>query len=680
MPYVASALLVVALSLAVHYADTHAPRQSGALLAIAGITVDDTADRQCPKPPTDQYVYRSDKPKNHTYEENGKFYFNLYGKPCKGPVLRGSNVVVDAFCREEEFCDATMEGSKCDTGKGLGGCELFTTQDRFRVAQTPGTPGASTADVPIGGRTNSPLPQAGAPETSVTNAPASTQQIRDVYAPPASTPAQPASPFQPSASSRLADIASPSRNVDQSPLPTRTSVTQLTQGPALTPGVGTAGFGPNTSAGVPQPTFPSGGIFAPPPAPTLQNTFQSGVAPNPVLQPVGPNARPTVPYTPGSPTYSGGASRPSFFVSTMNSAFGPGSFFSSLVSSLTRVTTNVVVQPAPVQNTVVQVQIVQPTPRPTVVVMQTPPPQPRQQLIFVPSLPENYVLVATSSARFASFTSGASGQRTSGSLVRTSVLEQLLAERDYALPSGNAAPVRGLETALRHATTTLQQRAADMSVLFPGDSSAPDRAKQTFVLTGTATPSIADFRIATSDRRTVSIVENFFPVPIPELLEVIGQGSLDAIRRFLARIQPDRYVVETRRGAERVLPLPPTEQPPFGGVVVLDSTNRSSPNRLSGADPSPRGTNALARDVLAPQVFDTAVRENSAWVLGRAQIAPPVVVLDAERIYPDIVPVREPIPTGPARPTFLELVVTNGVKELKNLFSFVWNIILPSRE
>ncbi len=606
-----------------------------------------------------QEVYRSDKPQDAPFDEGGKKYYNLFGRNCVGPL-------VDAFCSKENFCDAkTFGNSRCFYDGKWQACKTPGVQLAGSTSGTvcPGcqTPGSDT----LSGVANEPPPQASAPVTG-------SQQIGSAYTQPTS-PTAPVSPGQTSGSVPNVPLQS-GNSTGQAPMPTirqpatyaEVSTAQPVTGPALNQGT-FVGIRPTSPA--PSQTFPTGGIAAPAPAPTMQQTFQSGGFGGP--RPTGP-----VSQQPSSPT----APRPSLIRSTVNRAFGAESFFNSFVSSMTSVVTRVV-QPAPVQNTVVQ--IVQQVPRPVTVVLQTPLPQAQPQLVFVPSLPQSYVLAASTSARFISFPLGADERPAIGSLVRTDVLRMLAAEVGTAASIETPAELAGANLGGVERPRELPQQAQpNFGQLRDATSTAPNLAKQTFVLRPTlSVETTANFRAASTSARSISIVDSFFAVPIPELLEAIGQGSLDAIRSFLARIQPDRYVVETREPAERIVPMPAVANPPFSDGVAQNTETPLAPARPAApaAQPGARVADSATKPVQSPQIFADVGREKAAWVSENTVPRGRAATIDSAEVYPSVVPVPEPKKMGSTSPSFLELVVTNGAKELRNLFSFLRNIILPSR-
>ncbi len=695
MPYLGAALLVASLSLAVHYS---APNDSNAISLVAAtnptvglpsssfgsgatlpsassIVSPDIANKECPEPQSRggiQEVYRADKPQNTTYVENNRIYRNLYGKKCEGPLVISS-------CVAPNDCNEKAAGAKCRINGAWQDCK---TPDNIREAsvrtvQSDASPigsaasqlGQQPAQTPsVGSMPGSHITN----EALGTNAQGSPADIRAAVA---------ASRSAPNSIDRLENFSGQGTAPAVSNVPTPG---QQSQRFGLNPGLSQSiapgsplntGPVPTLPTGVPRPAFPTGPIAAPSPSPTLQNTFRPGATPNPVLQPGSiSNPRPQLPQQPQPPS----ASRPSFFRSTIDRTFGSQSLFGSLVSSIARVADAVVIRQPPAHDTIVQTT--RPVSPPVIVVVQTPQlQQPTQQLVFVPTLSENYVINATSSTRFSTFPLGEGETRTVGSLVRTDVLQQLA--REFADGAPMPTPISGNSVSSTHVQTGAPGVSqSNVGALLPEDAAAPDVAKQTFALTPTSTPiHTADFRIATSDRRTVSIVENFFAVPIPELLEVIGQGSIDAIRKFFARIQPDKKVVETRRPAERVLPLPTAANPSFGDASA-DVPGTSAPTRPVATDPSAGERIVSQPPVPSPHVFDNVVRQGPAWVFERTPTVPRVARVDGAKVYPNVIPVPEPREDRPSGPSFLELVVTNGAKELKNLFSFLWNIILPERD
>lgn len=148
----------------------------------------DIANKKCPKPQNGTEVYRSDKPRNQTFSENDKIYFNLYGKPCEGPLIK-------AFCSKENYCDGKMENTTCLIEDKWAPCAqqpeiqvacLNEADCTFTQPDSPPPPDASPSPInPELGETSAqdPLPSPQEPNTVITPQDGTVQPITQLTEP-----------------------------------------------------------------------------------------------------------------------------------------------------------------------------------------------------------------------------------------------------------------------------------------------------------------------------------------------------------------------------------------------------------------------------------------------------------------------------------------------------------------
>lgn len=595
MPALAPAFLLIALTLA---AFSQLPVDRGNLAAAvgdipsspssatsgsggSGSVSPDIANKQCPKPPAPQYVYKSDKPWNKTFTENGKTYFNLYGKPCEGPLIK-------TFCTRENFCDGSLKEAKCLIEGKWSAC---TKPKDVQVASLNNGTASDASRLPeIGSGTTAPKPT-----TNPTPSPAG-QNVNDAFANRPTTPTTPTTPTGATApaattpaSTRLSEIGSGSASAPQttgsgSAQPSGSAFTSnpsLTQQRPLTPtsGAGTAG----TPTRNPQPTTPP-------------RTFGTPLKPA------------SFPYSAPSRAESTRTSTNSFslldtFVNTISN-FLSGSGSSN--NSRTVVVQNVINVVPTQQNTTSQQPIIVPQ-------------QVAQQSLQGNqnnSRGQNEVVTPITipyqrlTARALDIGSASTINMTQISLRSQesagSVLDVVLARDDSATDA--RAPMQQASSSVRaEPNVARDMQTGSTSIQIPATSTADS------ISIATTANKKDEFVGASSTRREISIVQFFHIISLPGLLDAISTRSTAILDRFLRRGAPESNVISTY--IEEGIPYSPSKDTtPF-------PTNTSSPSETTTDESrgnvarAPSGEDRAIDQASVAAEFTQTLRKGSAWVL-----------------------------------------------------------------
>lgn len=425
--------------------------------------------------------------------------------------------------------------------------------------------------------------------------------------------------------------------------------------PTAPTSVANAGF----PAGQPRPNLPAG----------TQNTFQS-----PTRNPFGSNN--TSPFNrPNSPFgNSSGTNRPTGF----SNLFANGFSATGLLNGITNLIGNLVApqrEQTVVQNTIVQ--IVQPSGQQgsaqnngTVRV---------QQQTVVPTFQTpNEVITITEVQLPEGAPAVLAIPRTVGGAVDIAALEKYVEE--YGTSSIPALLNENVSTAQAPPPSAIPVRELPTPTVFAptGTSSTLGDIRQSFAETtriaGGALGPVSEFREVPRGAREVSTREFFREISIPALLEAITDGSARFVRWVFGQESPD------------------TSNSGSGGPTLEEFVGDVRPSFPTGNTPvgTPTGvTGSQVSDVTnAPQRtaevrIEDRLREDPAATFRDASPAHrggPVARELPRNIYPDMLPVPVRGERASSTPSFLQLVVENGAREIKNLFTTLWNFVVPPRQ
>lgn len=614
----------------------------------------DIANKQCPKPPAPQYVYKSDKPKYQAFTENNKTYFNLYGKPCEGPLVK-------TICTKENFCDGSVKEARClIEGK-------WTECAKPKGVQVASLNNGTASDV------SSRLPDVGsgttAPKPATNPAPAPAGQgVNDSFASRPTTPTAPTNPTgatAPSAatpaSARLSEIGSGSASAPQttgsgsaqSSGSAFTSNSSLAQQQPLTPVGGTSGSAgkPGTATRNPQPTTPSRTFGAP-------------------LKPA------SFPYSAPTRTESARSSTNSFFlldtfVSTIsNFLSGSGSSNNS--------------RPVVVQNVINVV----PTQRNTtaqqpIIVPQQTTQQSNQGGLNSQRAQSEIVMPVTIpyqrlTARALDIGSASTINMTQISLRSQesagSVLDVVLARDDSATDA--RAPMQQASSSVRaEPNVARNMQTGSTSIQIPATSTADS------ISIATTANKKDEFVGASSTRREISIVQFFHIISLPGLLDAISTRSTAILDRFLRRGAPESNVVSTY--IEEGIPyMPPKETIPFPSNASSSSDATSDESRGNVASRAASGEGRTLAEAAVAAEFTQTLRKGSAWVLYVASDDPLdrqfVAEVPTSEAFKTIVPIPQVQRETGVRIDFNSITKTvdNAVKKVRKILSDTLNLVI----
>lgn len=609
---------------------------------------DQVANKQCPKPTVKngaQEVYRKDKMLDSPFQEGGRNYYNLYGTPCEGPMVR-------AFCSNENYCDAKVFGnSECKIEGKWQKCKTPAGAQYASIENGTACPGCTSApDDRLANLGNEPPP----PPQSTSPANGS-QQINQAYQPSSPQPTSPSSPgaARPTPVQQLENVTPAQQQTMTNPVDRYTNPggQRFEPGPIQNTGsaiqpTSPAPTGSTFQPGQTRPNFPSG----------QQNTFQNPQRNSFFQNRSNPFNRPTTPF---GNTGAGADTRRTGF----SNLFANGFSASGLLNSFTNLIGNIIAPPK--QQTVVQntiVQIVQPATQqnservipPTSSVRV---PQETSAPLETVSVPE--IRLPQGSRAIIAV------PRTVGGEIDIAKLQQLADEYgtssaptilidDVAAPT--AAPIIPTPDLIGPAST----------------SSSLSEVRQSFAETVAIARGMQDapamFRPVPSDARSAEEVEFFHAVSIPKLLDAISDGSARFVRWVFGQDAPrsagtgaqtlEEFVGEAR-------PALPSE----GGSVAPGSSGPTGPAQGAQQPTVDRAAPTRA-DRLAPGL-DASFRDVSPAHSGPIPRALP------ENIYPDVLPVPVRESGASSGPSFLQLVIENGAKELRALFLTLWNFVVP---
>lgn len=611
---------------------------------------DQVANKQCDK---QQPPYKRYDPEHKygtvTVVKNGKrdTFFNLHGKPCSGPQIKGG------ICTRENFCDGSQAQCEQDIMKRTGKCEIKGEAKKIQLASTE-TKGLLSGSAQTRGQTPEQTPEirGRAPGDTVT---------ANAYKPDTPTQTTPtqtnrANVSGSNATQKLDEIARPIAPSQTTPLSTQAAQRGQVQvpGPAQTGQV--AQISPTS------PTAPGGAAFKPsgasglPPGSTPpQNTFPTAPYTNPYA------AKPSTDSSGSRNTGRTGASN-------LMRNFNASTIFSGITNFVSNVFTGTrsgqsagqtivqhIEQPSVAQPVMVQT----PQQRPIGINQPVVPELPRAKTNSAILVPENTRLVfrvSRTATETASIETPQLAPPPPGTTeIQTHTLETLSAEaREQGLPSPFVFGEIASTTSVEDATQLLVKRISDL---------AP-------------APQQTTFAPASTTRRASSLVDLFHAISIPELLDAISQGSLDLIKRVAAKGTPgDAQIISGRVQGRIDLPQQ-TMQTSFG----VRASN-AAPSAQDASSPVP---SAVKRAGTESTGYQERVEQNPTVVFSDTSVihrteSTYIPLVRPTFVFGDVVPVPEHKEAASTAPTFLELVVKNGAKQIRSLIATVWGFILPPR-
>lgn len=618
----------------------------------------DIASKQCIKPPTTQYVYRSDKPWNKAFSENGKTYFNLYGKPCEGPLVRGS-------CSREHYCDATLPGSSCFIGDKWVSCRK--PEQNVQVASL-----------------NTGTASDGSPSTAIAKA--------DTQAPPQATGLK--SPASATAGANIDNAFTNPTNANPAPV-IQSSQTSATQGlNDLTNTVAPTGNQPVSSGPTSITQQLERPAFASNPALTQQQTVSPITAgPSAAVQPsVNPAASlpttrfgsitPVSSFRDTSVTNPVAVQRPSFmqnirsqFSSGSNSGggniaklFAVDTLLNGLASFLRVDNSANTSRPTIVQNVInvivpAQTNVVAATTQPNIARPQqtAPPVSITNRDLPVLRVAQTYRVSDSTSINIGTAVDVIVLQKNSQSL--DTALERFLSSYNSETPLEHIAP----------ATDTVQiEPAIRIKTLSAESSSTSQRIYKMLDqhVVAFATTTRGDFTPASSTPRSVSVIQASHIISLPELLDVISQRSTVLLDRFLAKDAPESSIVAT------YFDEPSVAYVPSEAIAQL-------PNDTGDVSRNPTAAVSGSGNATAGTQFTATLRLGSAWVakstVQNEQAKQPEPEQDTKKVFGEIIPKMQKegaVSVRVIRPSIPE-VIGEVVRAAQNMLSKAFRWLQP---
>lgn len=701
MPALAPVILVAVLSFAAFATDSFEPAASTQLAAIGGAidvptspstaslgtspgAVDpQIADKQCvPETAGRKYFKTTDRTKWNTIVQDPTTkteFFNLYGKPCKGPIMKGAgSPVIDAFCSKANYCDGSMPGTKCTIEGKVTDCKQYAVRGMdTATAMNNGTMNDGSILGKVSSEPKAPIDT----KTPVTGNDV-TKAAYEAPKVPTSQPA-PTSPVRTESPIKQIDAIGATNPASQQSIPA-SPLGQTTKEPIINPATtrnvvtNPVQSGPIQTGQVPTGKFPTGattGINPTRTGPIAQNTFsRSPLGGSPLG---GSN-----PITP-SPTRSSGSS-----FGRLLTNFSIASIFSGMTNALNSVV-NSATQP---KQTVVQnTTVVNVTPQPAV--QQTPRntqlPTPQLSNFNPGQFAEN---LGTTPLTIEEITRGTSvTARDIGKAVNINIPDIADTSASSSETYVGETPFYTITPAPISASSSVSAEYISAPAFFTAsatsslDSVESIRGAFTQRIDGLEPIKITngEFHAEKPVQRTTSVVELFTEINIPDIFTALVEAPADFFRKLLGRGTPEARIVTTDRGSA---PVPTFDNEP---APAFDGSSETSPASTatggSGAVATTQGQMSAGsqnddrvRAAITERLEkepEAAFREVSPVHRGDSYVPP----AKPGNIYPDVLPVPTKKDAPSQAPGVLELVVKNGAKELKNLFTTLKNVILPPR-